>query len=264
MGVVFKAVREHDGEVCALKILSPAMARDVTSVRRFSHESRAAREVTHPHLVPILDAGEVDGVHYIAARYVDGATLLERIRDDGALPIPAVCRWTAEVASGLDALHAHGLIHRDVKPSNVLIDRHDVASLTDFGLSKGRGYTALTTGGQVLGTLDYLAPELIRGDPASPASDIYALGCLVYESVTSEPPFGRRSAFEVGVAHLEEAPVDPAERRPDVDDGFGWALLQALAKDPKDRPPTATAYANLLATAAGASGGRASDGSADR
>jgi serine/threonine-protein kinase len=255
MGIVFRAVRDADGEVCALKVLRPAMARDPTSVRRFSHESRAAREVSHPHLVPILDAGELNGTYFIATTYIEGSTLLGRIRDRGPLPIRDVCRTTAEVASALDALHARGLIHRDVKPSNVLLDGRGVSFLTDFGLSKGRGYSALTTAGQVMGTLDYLAPELIRGGTATPASDIYALGCTVHEAVTGLPPFGARSAFEVGVAHLQEEPPDPAGARNDVNERMSWAILQGLAKDPEARPPTATMYSNLLMAAAGTGDG---------
>jgi serine/threonine-protein kinase len=250
MGMVFRAVREPEGSVCALKVLRADVAADPISQKRFAHEVRAASEVTHRHLVPILDAGEIDGVHYLASAYVAGDTLSGRIRAVGPLPVSDIGVLTADVASALDALHAKGLVHRDVKPSNILLDESGDAMLTDFGLSRGHAYTALTQAGQVVGTLDYLAPELIRGAKATPASDIYALGCVVYEMLTGEPPFAHRSSFEVGVAHLEEDPPDPTTSRADVAGPFAWAVLQALNKAPDERPSTATMYANLLSAAA--------------
>src|SRR5205085_10034952 len=142
--------------------------------------------------------------------------------------------------AGLDALHAAGLVHRDVKPANVLFDENGRALLTDFGLAKGPAYTVLTRTGQIVGTLDYLAPELIRGGPASPATDVYALGCLAYECATGQPPFAGKSIFGLSSAILDQDPDDPCTLRPDMPAAMGWAVLQALAKDPAERPPTAT------------------------
>jgi eukaryotic-like serine/threonine-protein kinase len=130
-----------------------------------------------------------------------------------------------------------------------MLDRHGDSALTDFGLARGHAYTVLTTPGQVLGTLDYMAPELIEGKPATPESDVYALGCMVYECVTGMPPFSDMGIFEVAVAHLERDPPDPRERRDTVSDALAWTLLCALEKDPARRPPTATAYAHLLRAA---------------
>ena len=141
-------------------------------------------------------------------------------------------------------------MHRDIKTSNILLDEQGTALLTDFGLAKGRAYTALTKPGQVLGTLDYLAPELIRGEQATAASDIYAFGCVVYECVAGKPPFGHKTVFEVGVAHLEEEPADPGAGRRDWSPALSRPVLQALAKDPALRPPTATAFATMLQVAA--------------
>ena len=249
MGVVFRARRDDD-EPVALKVLRPELSSDETYCRRFMHEARAAAEVVHHHLVPVLEAGKAGGYHYLAVAYVGGASLEAHIRAAGALAPGEIAHIAGGVASGLDALHEAGLVHRDVKPSNIMLDEEGDAMLTDFGLARGRGYTVLTRPGQVMGTLDYIAPELIRGQPASPASDLYALGCTMYECVTGQPPFASKSAFEAATAHLEEDPPDPVTVRPDVPASLAWAVLQGLAKDPARRPATATGYAHLLAAAA--------------
>ncbi len=155
----------------------------------------------------------------------------------------------SDVALGLHALHGAGIVHRDVKPGNVLFALDGSAKLTDFGLAKGRAYTVLTQPGQVMGTLDYLAPELIRGDPATPQSDLYALGCVAYECVVGAAPFAHKSFFEVGLAHLEEAPTDPREKHPELPAGLSAAILAALEKAPGDRPDGAAAFADLLGAA---------------
>lgn len=250
MGIVFKAVHEPRGDVVALKVLRRELSHDDTYRRRFSHEARAAQAVRHKHLVPILDEGEVDGRAYLAVGYVEGRTLEDRIRDEGPLPVDAILVLSYQVATGLDALHRQELVHRDIKPSNIMLDGRGDAWLTDFGLAKGRAYTVLTKPGQVMGTLDYLAPELIRGEQATPASDMYALGCVLYECLSGKPPFAEKSVFQVGVAHLEEDPPDPASGRTDISPEFTWGLMRALEKDPAKRPPTGVAYAQMLRVAA--------------
>ena len=250
MGIVFRAVRETDGETVALKVLRRELSHDETYRRRFVHEARAAGEVRERHLVPVLDAGEQDGRSYLAVAFVAGKTLEQRIADEGPLPIADVVRLTAEVGAGLDALHSAELIHRDVKSSNIMMSEAGGAMLTDFGLAKGRAYTVLTRPGQVMGTLDYIAPELIRGHPATAASDIYALGCLVYECLRGHAPFAEKTVYQVAAAHLEEEPEDPCAARGDCPEGFGWAVMRALEKDPAKRPRTASAYAQMLGMAA--------------
>ncbi|MGH2661230.1 MAG: serine/threonine-protein kinase [Actinomycetota bacterium] len=251
MGIVFLAVRQEDGQRVALKVLKRELTHDETYRKRFVHEARAAGEVRNKHLVPVLDAGEADGRSYLAVDYVSGRTLEQRIEEEGKIPLPEIVRVTSEVAAGLDALHSHELVHRDIKPSNIMLDEQGTALLTDFGLAKGRAYTVLTKPGQVMGTLDYLAPELIKGLPATPASDIYALGCVVYECLAGKAPFAEKSVFQVGIAHLEEEPPDPTTGRDDATEGLAWAVLRALEKDPASRPPTATAYAQMISLAAG-------------
>jgi serine/threonine protein kinase len=249
MGIVFRAIRE-DGAVVALKVLKPGLVADPNAARRFAREARAAGEVDHPHLIDVIEAGDVDGIGFLAMRYVAGRSLDDRIRDHGPLPLEDTTQIIAEIASALDALHAAGLVHRDVKPSNILLDAERGALLTDFGLAKRRDYSMLTAPGQMLGTLDYIAPELLRGSQPGPSADLYALGCVVFECLAGAPPFGGRSMFEVGMAHLGDPPPDPCAARDDASPALSPSVLAALAKRPEERPPTATAYAQLLIAAA--------------
>jgi serine/threonine-protein kinase len=248
MGLVFRAVRETDGEVVALKVMRFELIEDPVFGRRFEQEARAAAEVSEPHLVPVLEAGQADGRRYLASKYIAGETLEDKL-DTGQLPLADTAKYAQDVGAGLNALHEAGIVHRDLKPSNIIVDTGGTAMLTDFGLAKGRAYTVLTKPGQVMGTLDYLAPELVKGSPASPATDIYALGCTMYECVTGQAPFRDKEGIQVGLAHVAEPPPPPEGFRDDLTPAFSAALLSALAKDPNDRPPTAAEYGRLLAEA---------------
>jgi serine/threonine protein kinase len=248
-GAVYRAVRDEDGLEVALKVLKRVLTLDETYIARFRREARVATEVRHRNLVPVLEFGDDRGFAYIATEYRDSGSLADLIATEGMLPVAQCTRLAAEIAAGLNALHQREIVHRDVKPANVMLDRAQAAALTDFGLARGHAYTVLTRPGQVLGTLDYLAPELIEGKEATPAGDIYALGCMVYECVTGRAPFAERGIFEVAVAHIEEEPPDPRERRDSLGPDYAWALLRALQKDPADRPPTAIAYARMLSVA---------------
>jgi serine/threonine-protein kinase len=235
-GTVYRAAGPN-GEV-AVKILRDA---DPVSLRRFEREARVAVEAASRHLVPILEVG--DG-YFVMPLYPRGS-LAARIRLDGAFSIPDVVRVAAELGQALDALHALEIIHRDVKPSNVMLS-DDGAMLADLGLARGADATQLTRDGQLVGSAHYLAPELIEGQPATRASDIYALGCLLYECVTSAPPFTGRADAELGYAHLVEAPPDPRTRRAGLAADVADALLSALEKEPASRPTSATALARML------------------
>lgn len=249
MGCVFRASREGSDEPVALKVVRVELASDARYRQRFLHEAKAASAVEHRNLVDVIDAGEIDGRQYLAMRFVRGRQLEEHVKDNGPMPVEDVVKVAEQIGGALDALHEVGLIHRDIKASNILLDDDGVASLTDFGLAKGTGYAELTRPGQIVGTMDYLAPERIRGEQATPASDMYGLGCVLYECVTGMPPFGDKGMMAVAFAHLEEDPPDPRLRRPDLPEGFGAALNAALAKDPADRPPNAKAYIDLLRAA---------------
>ena len=243
LGTVYRG-RSADGRVVAIKAFDPALAADDTFRARLAREARVARHVVDPHLVRVLELGEADGAPFLVLEYLSGGSLAERLAV-GRLTGEATVGVVASVAAGLDALHRAGVVHRDVKPSNILFREGGSAALTDFGLAKGTALTVLTRHGQVLGTLDYLAPELLRGGEATPASDLYALGCVAFECLAGRPPFGDRSLFGVGTAHLEDDPPHPPAL-PEV----GRALLTALEKDPARRPPTATMYAHMLRAAA--------------
>jgi serine/threonine protein kinase len=249
MGIVFRA-RHDDGRTVALKVLRDELAADDGYRQRLAHEARAAAEVDHPNLAPVLEAGEADGRLYLAVRYVDGRSLAERLAVGGRLAVGELVRLAADVAAGLDALHRRGIVHRDVKPANILLAADGTAVLGDFGLAKSRAWTVLTRTGQVLGTPDYLAPEVIRGEPATPLSDLYGLGCVLFECLAGASPFAGRGVLRVGMAHLQEEPGDPAAGRGDVPPALAWTVRQALAKDPADRPPSAVALARMLRLAA--------------
>jgi serine/threonine-protein kinase len=223
-GVVYRA----EGDL-AVKVLR---SHDPVAVRRFAREVRIARTLRSRHLVPILDIGET----YFAMPYYARGSLAGVV----PLPLEAVVRLAAEVGQALDALHRAGIVHRDVKPSNVLLG-DDGAVLSDFGSARGETSTKLTQEGELVGTVHYLAPELIEGAEAKPASDVYAFACLLYEAASGAPPFAGRNEAEIGYAHLvEEAP------RPPLPDAVADALLLGLAKGPADRPTTATALARML------------------
>ncbi len=240
---VFRA-REAGGPEVVVKVLKPEAAADRVARRRFLREARAASAISHRHLVPVLDVGESDGRPWLAMPFLAGGSLAGRL-GSGRLGLDETIRLAAELGAALDSLHDAGILHRDVKPSNVLFDEAGRAALADFGIATGRDFTVLTRQGQFLGTPHYVAPELIAGEPASAASDVYALGCVLYEAVTGSPPFAGRSAFAVGLAHLEEEPPDPRERVPDLPPGVGEAFRLALAKDPGERPTTASAPAPM-------------------
>ena len=250
MGRVYVAL-SPDGEQVALKLVKPELARDQVFRKRFDREARIAQQIAHPHVVPVLDTGEHQGIPYLAQRFITGGSLADKIEKQGRLDVASTVKICAEVASGLDAMHANGLFHRDVKPANILVDPAGVAYITDFGLAKDSQGSLLTRPGQALGSMDYMAPEQIRAEQVSAASDVYALGCVMCECLSGKPPFADRQGMRVLWAHLQDQPPDPCAGRPDAPPELGAAILRALAKDPAERPQTATAFAESMKAAAG-------------
>jgi serine/threonine protein kinase len=239
-----------DGEEVAVKIVRADVAADRVHRRRFEREIRAAVGVEHVHVVPVLAAGEHEGVPYLVQPLLRGGTLKDRLAARGPLEPGALVRLCGHVARGLGGLHERGIVHRDVKPANILFDEHGKAYVADFGLVKERDASLLTRPGQAVGSLDYMAPEQIRGEAVTPAADVYALGCVAWECLRGAPPFGGRDAMEAMFAHLHDEPGDPCAGRPDVPPGVGRVVVHALAKAPADRPPTAMTFARLLQAAA--------------
>ena len=250
MGRVYRA-SAPDGSVVALKLVKADLARDQVFRRRFEREADIAARVTHPNVVPIVGRGEQDGIPFLAQRFIRGGSLEERIEREKKLPLADAIRMCLEVAGGLDALHGSGLVHRDVKPGNILLDEEGQAYITDFGLAKDRDASVLTKPGQALGSMDYMAPEQIRGADVSAATDVYALGCVMYECLAGAPPFADRQGMRILWAHLQDEPPDLRATREDVPQDVVWALSRALEKEPENRPPTASAYARMIQIAAG-------------
>jgi serine/threonine-protein kinase len=249
VGTVYRATRE-DGRMVALKLLREELAGDAVYRRRLAREARVAATIHHPHLVEVVEFGEDAGVPYLAARYVDGPSLQRRLAA-APLAIEGVLHVVSGVGAGLTALHRRGLVHRDVKPANVMLDRDGRALLTDFGLAKGPALTALTRTGVTVGTPQYLAPELIDGTAdATPASDVYSLGCLLFACLAGRPPF-TGSLMEVAFAQLEEEPPDPCAGRDDTPAEVAAVVLSALAKSPDDRPRSPTMLVSMLQVACG-------------
>jgi len=250
MGTVYRAI-DDDGSRVALKLVKPDYARDETFRRRFYREARIAQTVKHPHVVPVLATGEHQGLPYMAQRFIEGLTLEQRIKRDGRLDLGSVVRICSDVAGGLEAMWAAGMVHRDVKPANILLDQQQRAYITDFGLAKDMQGSLLTLPGQALGSMDYMAPEQIRGEDVSAASDVYALGCVMYECVCGRPPFAHAQGMRILWAHLQDEPPDPRTLRADLPPQFGSVLLLALEKEASRRPQRAGDYARKLAEAAG-------------
>ena len=214
-GRVYKAYDPRLKRYVALKLLAPGLADDTGFRERFLRESELAASLDHPSIVPIYDAGEVGGQLYIAMRYVEGTDLKALIREDGALAPAHAFALLAQLADALDTAHERGLVHRDVKPSNALLDSAGHLYLADFGLTQSTSdRSELTAAGQIVGTVDYVAPEQIEGEEIDGRADLYSLGCLLYECLTGEVPFPRDTELAVLWAHLHEPPPRPSERNP--------------------------------------------------
>jgi serine/threonine protein kinase len=240
MSVVYLAEHVRLGRKVALKVLAPELAGSERFHDRFLRESKLAASIDHPNIVPIYDADEAEGVLYIAMRYVEGSDLKQAIRDSGRLEPLRASVVVDQVASALDAAHARGLVHRDVKPANVLLTPDDHAYVSDFGLTKRAVLVSgLTETGQLIGTIDYVAPEQIKGDPVDHRADVYSLGCLLFESLTGHAPYPRD--LEVGVlwAHVETPPPSLTQERPDLPPEVDDVVALAMAKDPAERTAVA-------------------------
>jgi tRNA A-37 threonylcarbamoyl transferase component Bud32 len=239
MGVVYRAEDLRLRRMVALKVLRASLADDDGYRERFLRESRLAASIEHAAIVPIYEAGETDGLLYIAMRFVDGVDLAELLRREGPLAPERAVTLVGQLGSALDAAHARGLIHRDVKPSNALIGTDgdgEHAYLVDFGITQDTAsQQRLTATDQLVGTLDYLAPERIRGEPVDGRADIYALGCVLFECLTGQPPFVRASQASAIYAHLEEQSPRVSDLRPDLPKALDDVVARALAKDRADR-----------------------------
>jgi serine/threonine protein kinase len=243
MGVVYVARQDSPARRVALKLIAPAFAGDEVFRRRFLREATAAAAIEHPHILPVYAAGESNGILFMAMRLVDGQDLGEILRGPNELPLERVARIIRQIGEALDAAHARGLVHRDVKPGNVLVTHQpdaedaDFCYLADFGVSTWTASSAatITLTGQMVGTASYVAPEQIEGGRVDGRADLYSLGCVLYECLTGRPPFGGRQAAAILYAHLHEEPPPPSSIRPDLPAGVDDVTTRALRKAPGER-----------------------------
>ncbi len=243
MGLLYLALEPALERRVALKLIAPEAADDEVFARRFAEESKIAASIEHPNVVPIYAAGEEAGVPYIAMRYVAGADLAKRLAREGRLDPAAAVGLIAQIGNGLDAIHAAGLVHRDVKPANVLLsggDRAVHAYITDFGVARNVATeSGLTQTGRFVGTLDYVAPEQISGGTVDARVDVYALGCLLFKLLTGEVPFPKDGEAARLYAHLNDPPPAPSLYVPEVSMALDDVVIRAMSKAPEDRYPSA-------------------------
>jgi tRNA A-37 threonylcarbamoyl transferase component Bud32/tetratricopeptide (TPR) repeat protein len=241
MAIVYLAEHPNLGRKVALKLLSDKLSDDDRFRDRFMREARIAAGIEHPNIVPVHDAGEFEGLLFIAMRYVEGIDLGMLLEREGSLPLARTKRVVSQIGAALDAAHAKGLVHRDVKPSNVLLASgegpggEDHVYLADFGLARPQIGSDLTKAGELYGTLDYMAPEQFDGRPLDARTDVYALACVAYECLTGEAPFRRESSLAKAAAHLKTRPVAPSERNAELSKEIDEAILRGLAKDKSNR-----------------------------
>src|SRR5918999_107132 len=235
MSTVYLARDETLERWVAVKILHQEISDQPDQIERFRREARTVAQLSHPNLVAVIDAGEDGGHPYIVFEYVEGETLKQRIARLGGLEVQEAVAYAIEVARGLTVAHSRQMVHRDVKPQNVLIDPDGRAKLTDFGISRQLEKDGLTATGRVLGTTDYVAPEQALGHGADPRSDVYSLGVVLYEMLTGEVPFHADSQVGVAMKHVNEELPDVQRRRPEVSAATALVVERATAKDPAQR-----------------------------
>jgi Protein kinase domain len=239
MGTVYEATQLSLDRVVALKLLAAHLSNDMAFRARFRREGQVQARLEHPHVVSVYEAGETEQGLFIAMRLVRGRTLKEMI-NDRELDVPRTLKILAPVAEALDEAHGLGLIHRDIKPQNVLVGRRDHSFLADFGLTKGPTEASLTKTGHFVGTFDYISPEQINGQPASAASDVYSLASVLYECLTGTVPFPRQVEAAILYAHVSEPPPRPSEGRPELPPDLDDVIGRAMAKDPAARQASAS------------------------
>ncbi len=249
MSTVYLARDEVLDRPVAVKLMHQEMTRHEDQLERFNQEARAVAKLSNPNVVAVIDAGEDGGRPYIVLEYVQGETLKQRISRVGALEVTEALAYGVEVAQGLSVAHERQMVHRDVKPQNVLIDATGRAKLTDFGISRQLNDEGVTATGKVIGTTDYVAPEQAMGKEVDPRSDIYSLGIVLYEMLTGDVPFHAENQIGVAMKHVNEELPDVQEMRPDISAASARVVDMATAKNPDDRYGTIDAMADDLQAA---------------
>jgi serine/threonine-protein kinase len=247
MGDIYRATDETLGRDVAIKLLAERYANDVAVRGRFTREALAAARLSgEPNTVTIFDVGEWNDRPFIVMEYLSGGSLEERLREHGAEEPGQVVRWLAQAARALDAAHAQGVVHRDVKPGNLLLDGDGNVHVADFGIATAVGLDSLTQTGTIIGTAGYLSPEQAQGQRATPASDVYALGIVAFELLTGERPYGNESTTAEAAAHVHAPIPSVSERDPTLPPQLDGVFERVLAKDPADRYESGGAFVNAL------------------
>jgi eukaryotic-like serine/threonine-protein kinase len=234
MANVYLAEDEDLGRRVAIKILNERYAHDELFNERFRREAKSAAALSHPNIVSIYDRGEAEGIPYIAMEVIEGRSLKELILTRGSLPIAEAIDYAKQILGALRFAHRHGIIHRDIKPHNILLGNENRLKVTDFGIARA-GASQMTEVGSIMGTAQYLSPEQARGAPVTAASDLYSLGIVLYEMLTGQVPYSGDTAIEIAMKHLNEAPKPPSAHRPEISQELDQVVLRALAKEPQDR-----------------------------
>jgi eukaryotic-like serine/threonine-protein kinase len=240
MSSVYRAFDPTLERWVAIKLMHRDISSDPDQLERFRREARAVARLNHPHVVTVIDAGEDDGAPYIVFEYVEGETLKDRIKRQGRLPVSEAVAYAIEIGRALECAHEHRLVHRDVKPQNVLIDPDGRAKVTDFGIARSLEAHGLTAPGRVLGTTDYVSPEQALGHGVTPRSDIYSLGVVLYEMLTGEPPFRAESQVAVAMKHVREPLPDVQRLRPEISAALAAVVERATAKEMQHRYASAS------------------------
>jgi tRNA A-37 threonylcarbamoyl transferase component Bud32 len=249
MARVYRGTDEVLGRTVAIKVLADRYANDDRFVTRFRREAQAAAALSHPNVVAVYDTGDDGPAHYIVMEYVEGETLAEVLKREGPLDPARAASIAEHVAAALQAAHERGLVHRDVKPGNVMIDAEGRIKVMDFGIARAAAYDTLTQTGAVLGTAPYLSPEQAQGDPVDARSDVYSLGCVLYEMVAGRPPFSGDSPVSLAFRHVNEDPKPPSAYRAGVPPEIEAVIMRALEKDPARRFGSSEEFRGALAEA---------------
>ena len=246
MALVYRAKDTLLNRIVAVKVLREQFASDDEFIERFRREAQSAASLSHPNVVNIYDVGHTGSTHFIVMEYVDGENLSDLIKTKGELSEHFIVSVGMQIATGLAHAHHHGIIHRDIKPHNILITNEGRVKVTDFGIAQAMSSANLTQTGVVLGSVHYFSPEQARGVNIQAASDLYSLGIVMYEMIVGKQPFRGDTPISIALKQIQEMPIPPRQYRPDLHRGLEQLVLQLLAKEPEQRPKSADEVVRIL------------------